>query len=126
VSGIYLDDMWEFTPDSATQACCSTQVVLPPPNPEASNLTVPNVFTPNADGTNDLFFITSKNLISFSCEIYDRWGVKIYEWSDNTTGWNGKDKNGNLCSDGVYYYIVDATGIDGAKYKPAGFFTLIK
>ena len=126
VNGPYLTDMWEYTPDSATQACCSTQVVIPAPIPESSNLSIPNVFTPDADGINDLFLISYSDITTFTCTIYDRWGIEIYQWADITKGWDGKYRNGKLCTDGAYYYIVEAKGIDGVNYKKAGFITLLR
>ena len=66
---------------------------------------VPNVFTPNADGNNDVLdfsFIGNSEEIKFV--VLNRWGSVIYEYSEESPVWNGKTKLGNDCSDGVYFY----------------------
>lgn len=70
---------------------------------------IPNVFTPNGDGINDLFFITSSGLTDFNLIIVNRWGEKVFETTDPTEGWNGTTPNGNKCSDGVYFISLTAT-----------------
>ncbi len=71
----------------------------------------PNVFSPGSDGINDFFKPLSFLYIeSFTLYMYNRWGALVYETSDKhefvNTGWDGTDKNtGQVCSDGVYYYI---------------------
>jgi gliding motility-associated-like protein len=47
-------------------------------------------------------------LESFYCTILNRWGNVIYEYSDPAGGWNGKTKNGDLVSEGTYFYRIDA------------------
>ncbi|NUM49815.1 MAG: gliding motility-associated C-terminal domain-containing protein [Flavobacteriales bacterium] len=69
-----------------------------------SEIVIPNVFTPNGDGQNDLFVIEglygSDNLIF----IFNRWGKKIYENANYQNEWDGTI-NGKIASDGTYYYI---------------------
>ena len=91
-----------------------------------SSFNVPNVFTPNADGKNDLFMPEMKNIASIDAKIFDRWGLLIYEWTDVTKGWNGNNKNGGSEPDGTYYYLISATGMDGKLYKTTGYLTLIR
>ena len=73
----------------------------------------PNVFTPNNDGTNDTFRPVAQGIISsYHIIIFNRWGQQLYESNDAITGWDGT-YNGNLCPDGVYYYITDySTGLN--------------
>ncbi len=69
----------------------------------------PNVFSPNNDGVNDnwVFEGTIKSVI-----ILNRWGNVVFSADKDFNGWNGKDKMGNACSDGVYFYqIVDDKGM---------------
>jgi len=57
------------------------------------------VFTPNNDGTNDLFFVKAANLSEITVVIFDRWGHKVYELT-STTGnieWDGKKSSGQRC-----------------------------
>jgi gliding motility-associated-like protein len=88
--------------------------------------TIPNVFTPNADGVNDMFMITGVNIKGFTCEIYDRWGVKIYKWNSATAGWDGRTMNGPQANDGVYYYVMQITDYSDQVTELKGFVQLIR
>ena len=87
-----------------------------------SSLTVPNVFTPNGDGKNDLFTLNAVNIGSITLTIFDRWGLKMYEETKNgSAAWDGKNKSGKLVPDGTYFYIIKATGLDDKAYDLSGF-----
>ena len=91
-----------------------------------SKITVPNVFTPNGDGKNDDFMVRDTSIATFNCIIFNRWGDKIYEWSDVTKGWDGKNNSGSETPDGTYYYIITAKGYDNVSYNLHGAVTLIR
>lgn len=76
-----------------------------------SLLRVPNVFTPNGDGTNDEFRVVYRSLAEFHCWIYNRWGKLVYKWDDPAKGWDGTI-NGRPAAEGAYYYIIRARGTD--------------
>jgi len=65
---------------------------------------IPNVFTPNGDGKNDLFQILYNGDQEYLLSIYNRWGKQVFKSNDKTHHWNGKT-NGNQVSAGNYYYI---------------------
>ena len=71
--------------------------------------TLPNIFTPNGDGKNDVlkpFPYTSVREINL--KIFDRWGKAVFETNEPDINWDGKDKTTNQpCSDGVYFYVCD-------------------
>ncbi|MBI3520470.1 MAG: gliding motility-associated C-terminal domain-containing protein [Bacteroidetes bacterium] len=82
---------------------------------------VPNVFTPNGDGKNDVFTFQAVNMGEITFTVFDRWGLKMFE----TTGsgniiWDGKNKGGHTVTDGTYFYILKATGLDGVQYNKQG------
>ena len=83
-------------------------------NISESQLSVPNVFTPNGDGQNDEFRVTYKSLREFHCWIYNRWGKLVYEFTDPAKGWDGTI-NGRPAAEGAYYYVIRAMGTDAAK-----------
>ncbi len=87
---------------------------------------IPNVFSPNGDGINDFFTLISTGVTSFSGAIYDRWGLKMYEWSDVTKGWDGHNKSGGLAQDGTYYYIITSAGYGSTEHTDQGFFLLTR
>jgi gliding motility-associated-like protein len=85
---------------------------------------IPNVFTPNGDGVNDLFFVKSGQGVSvLKFEIFDRWGEKLY---DGLLGWDGT-YNGKLCEHGVYLYTVELQVTNYyAPVKRKGSLTLLR
>lgn len=87
-------------------------------NINESRLEVPNAFTPNGDGINDVFRVKDgyQSLVTFRAMVFSRWGKKLYEWTDPAGGWDGRSA-GNNCPDGAYYLVVEARGADGRNYK---------
>ncbi len=86
-------------------------------NISESFLDLPNYFTPNAsEGVNDEYKVAYRSLVSFKATIFNRWGNKLFQWSDPAKGWDGK-YNGKFVPPGVYYIVVEAEGSDGIKYK---------
>jgi len=86
---------------------------------------IPNVFTPNSDGNNDVFTITNTGVKSMRCAIYDRWGVMIYEWTSANGGWDGRTTSGLMATDGVYYYTAYLTDYTDKETEHHGFLHLI-
>lgn len=94
---------------------------------DSSLVEVPNVFTPNGDGINDIFKVKAQSLEYFYGVIINRWGRKVYEWDDPQEGWNGKI-HGKYASPGTYYYIITARGreIKTKKYTKKGPLLLVR
>lgn len=69
---------------------------------------IPNVFSPNGDGANDVFEILNTGIIDFHISIYDRWGLLMHEYTDPAGYWDGK-REGKEAPDGTYYYILHFT-----------------
>ena len=67
---------------------------------------VPNTFTPNFDGLNDVFKPKATNVYDYSMIIYDRWGNHLFTTTDIEIGWNGFYK-GVLCQEDVYVYKIE-------------------
>lgn len=82
-----------------------------------SSLSVPNAFSPNGDGINDILKVRYKSLVKFNAYIFNRWGQRLYQWGmDNIDGgWDGTF-HGKQVKDGVYFIVVNAVGSDGVKY----------
>lgn len=71
---------------------------------DRTNCFIPNVITPDNDGTNDSFDLTGFNVERL--EIYSRWGRKVYEKDNYTNEWHGQNSNGGLLPDSTYYYVI--------------------
>ena len=83
-----------------------------------SSLQMPNAFSPNGDGLNDIYKAKSgyQSLVEFHAYIFNRWGQKLFEWNDPAGGWDGTYK-GKPVKEGVYFVLVKAKGADGKVYN---------
>ncbi len=90
-----------------------------------SKLECPNAFSPQTSpGVNDEWKVSYKSLISFECHIFNTWGIEMTSFKDPSMGWDGKYK-GKYVPAGVYYYVINAVGSDGRKYKLSGDINII-
>ncbi len=90
-----------------------------------SQIHAPNVFTPNDDGKNDEFRVAYQSIVEFEGTIINRWGRVLFKWDNPERGWNGK-VNGKPVAEGTYFYIINAKGSDGKKYKLKGHLNLFR
>ena len=82
-----------------------------------SILVMPNTFTPNNDQINDVYKVKSyQNIVEFHAYIFNRWGQKLYEWTNLEGGWDGT-YCGNDVKQGTYFVLVKAKGADGQDYN---------
>lgn len=86
---------------------------------DPSDLKIPNAFSPNGDGVNDVWRVSAKSLVQFKCTIFDRNGRELYFFDTPDGGWDGSYKGKKVAS-GVYYYVLEAKGADGKVYKKGG------
>ncbi len=92
-------------------------------------LFVPNAFTPNGDGSNDLFYPQGVGLDRdhFEMWIFDRWGNMIYYTDDITKGWNGAVQgHEDLCQQDTYVWKIKARDLMGGKHNIIGHVSLIR
>ena len=86
---------------------------------------IPNAFTPNGDGNNDVLYVRGALIDKMLLRIYDRWGTLVFESTHVENGWDGKYK-GQICQPGVYDYYLEITCIGNKTYFKKGNITLIK
>ncbi len=89
------------------------------------SIEIPNVFTPNDDGANDLFHIKCTGVKSAEGSIYNRWGQLLFSWDVLSTSWNGTH-NGEKCPDSTYYYIIKAIDKKNKEYKIPGYVLIFR
>ncbi|WP_243630203.1 PKD domain-containing protein [Taibaiella soli] len=96
-----------------------------------NQLFIPNTFTPNGDGQNDIFYPHGKGVSTIKrMRIYDRWGELVFDAqnmpvNDPSYGWDGSYKGQRLTPD-TYIYIVDATCVTGQPLQIKGDVSLIR
>lgn len=83
---------------------CSDTILHGPYIVMAPELFIPNVFSPNNDDINDRFLVEYSGSQPIDLQVFDRWGVRVYQSKNKTQGWNGLDENGSAVSEGVYFY----------------------
>jgi len=86
---------------------------------------VPNAFTPNDDGKNDVLLIYGPTFQSVRMRIFNQWGQMVYETAEQQKGWDGK-MNGVKQPSGVYAYYLEVVMPDGRKQIYKGSVTLIR
>lgn len=98
-----LNSCFTITAYNKKQLSCSSSNSCPSFCPEFE---LPNTFTPNGDGFNDVFKpIKFRQIFKFDFTIFNQWGDKIYFTDSKEISWNGNNLKGKKCNDGTYYYI---------------------
>ena len=101
------------------------------------NIKTPNAFTPNISGpsggaitgdnsNNDIFLPQLDGVVEFQMQIYDRWGVLVFESTDRNIGWDGYHKDGKIMPQGVYVYKLVLRLVNGEREVRIGDITLLK
>jgi gliding motility-associated-like protein len=86
---------------------------------------IPNIFSPNGDGQNDVLYVRGQGIEQLSFVVYNRWGQKVFETKDPNHGWDGTI-NGKPAETGVYVYHVNAVLHDGLVVSRHGDVTLVR
>jgi len=88
---------------------------------------IPNAFTPDGDGINDVLSISARNIASFSIEIFDRWGKRVFASKDPDMKWLGDvQEDGYYAANGLYHYryVVSLKNLD--TFERSGYILLIR
>jgi gliding motility-associated-like protein len=86
---------------------------------------IPNVFSPNGDGLNDVINVHGRCISTFNLQIFNRWGEKVFETSSTSESWDGTFR-GQKMDTGVFVYKADGVSIDGQSFNLKGNITLIR
>lgn len=119
--GVYTVSL-EITEGACTDQTTRTVTVFFP-----MSYDMPNVFTPNGDGQNDLFTINPEYATELEIVIVNRWGNVVFESTDINFAWNGQVNNsGAECSDGTYFYQFKIKGSGDQQNEEHGFVQLVR
>ena len=88
------------------------------------NVYIPNAFTPNEDGYNDVFIPVGYGINEIRLTIFDRWGEQIFTSNETSIGWDGSRK-GRQCEQGVYVYKAEVKTMAGHTVQYVGHVTLL-
>ena len=94
-------------------------------NPLGNGIFVPNTFTPNNDGKNDILYVYGNTIAKMRLRVYNQWGQFLYESLNIQNGWDGTYK-GQMQPNGVYVYYLEAEFNDGTKATKKGTITLLR
>lgn len=110
---------------NACETSDSVKTVATTLNPFGDGIYVPNVFTPNGDGVNDIFLVYGNTIATMRLVIYNQWGQELFIATDQQKGWDGIYK-GNQSPAGRYSYALEVKTQSGSKLTKAGSFNLIR
>ena len=91
-------------------------------------LYIPNSFTPNNDGLNDVFMVQASSVLTYEIRIFDRWGDEVYYSTNITDAWVGDHRGNNdtYCQNDVYSYVATIKGFNGEAQEYQGTVTLVR
>lgn len=112
-------------PNSSCIGVAQVRVVVIIPECEEPNVFLPNAFTPNDDGVNDVLNVRGSIVDKVKLIIYNRWGEKVYETEEVGGGWDGYYNN-VPCAPDVYGYYLEVLCINGGKLIKKGNINLIR
>lgn len=110
--------------DGCTQVA-SISISVDDPECNEKDIFLPNAFTPNNDGHNDILFVRSNFITDFEIHIYNRWGEQVFESYNASVGWDGTFRGERLPPD-VYGYYMEVGCPNNKNYKEKGNITLLE
>ncbi len=90
-----------------------------------STIYIPNAFSPNGDKRNDFFKVYTSNVVRLEAQVFDRWGLKVFEWDSLDGGWDGIVKGNPVQSD-VYVYRVSTVDVNNKRETRIGHVSLVR
>ncbi len=89
-------------------------------------ISIPNIFTPNEDGVNDLWTISFIGALDMNLQIFNRNGIKLYESNGTGVQWDGRTLSGEPLPTGTYFYVLEVTDVNRSVQNFKGNITLVR
>lgn len=107
---------------------CMDTLIRPLVVGEDFGIYVPNAFTPNADGLNDIFQPKGFGVTKYELNIFDRWGEKVFSTKNFDEGWDGsfQGRGQKTCEEGSYSWLINCTSVFGKSHELKGHVVLMK
>ncbi len=108
---------------------CTDTIIRPLVVGEDFGIYVPNAFTPNGDGVNDIFQPKGFGVVEYELNIFDRWGEKVFSTKEFTEGWDGTfqgRKGSEIIKEDTYTWLINCTSVFGKSHELKGHVTLMK
>lgn len=112
--------------DTGCEATMCVTVVVRESPCQPPYIFLPNAFSPNGDGNNDVLFLRGEAITDMKLIIYNRWGEEVFMSTDKNIGWDGTDKNGRIMPTDVYGYHFQARCGDEDRYEEKGNVSLMR
>ena len=109
----------------STDGCLDTATLFVTVDPNLKDFFIPNSFSPNGDGTNDIFKVYGSSVRDVTLRVYNQWGELIFETQNAAGGWDGTWK-GRPQAVGVYVYEAKVTFYNNVSVKRKGTISLIR
>ena len=92
---------------------------------DESDVYIPNAFSPNGDGNNDILLVRSNFIDQLELMIYNRWGQQVFRSTSKDVGWDGSYKGQELPPD-AYAFYMKVLCVNGNEYKKQGNINLLR
>lgn len=89
------------------------------------DIDAPNIIVLSSQSGNQIWYVNGAGITDFSCVIVNRWGNLIYKYTDLYGSWNGTDQTGNIVTEGVYFYTINAILEGGKEITKHGFIQVV-
>lgn len=125
-AGTYVIQLVVIDAFGCTSTASAQVVVSDPTVPVTPVLVIPNVFSPNGDGPNDRYRVTSSGLTYLSMEIYNRWGQVVGRLSRPDDSWDGRSLSGETVPEGTYFHHLTVRDPVNGERTFSGHITLLR
>jgi gliding motility-associated-like protein len=105
---------------------CSDTIIKSITVSEDFGIYIPDAFTPNGDGLNDIFQPKGFGIVKYEMEIFDRWGEQLFTTKDFNEGWKGTNSRGQILKEDIYAWKIILTNVYSKSEEYTGHVSLMK